>query len=715
MTSEIFMLLLALTTVAKDVTVKSKNNASKTNYAAMNHTNTTCKELSKSVVCFDLVRPKVREFHSNFNASRESETIYRVDYEFVAFGKRIYLRLHRIFESDIIPPWTEITTISSTGEKTYFAKDLNLAFLQGSEVSEDTSYAHGTFIKGEFDGTLKTTEEVYYVEPAWKYPEIGQNVDKMAVVYRRSDVRYPKRSCSSSTRKEHFHETSSENNLNFTSRRRRNLGNIAKTCELFIMADHTFFQLAGSRDLEITVSEIVYHVTEADYIFRMTDFDGDSFGDNIGFRISKLNIVHDILAPHYNMRSMTLDVEEYLNQFAKYTFDKYCLSTVFTFRDFSKGSIGLAFTAGPSVFSAPGGLCEKRLKYSMNGVVDYYSFNAVVVSQGNNGQKLPKEVVALTLTHELGHAFGSPHDDETSDTSCYPGKKSPSGNFIMFSMNAGIELKNNWQFSHCSKAFIKPVIENKGSCLITNKPPVCGNMQVEAPEDCDCGNSYSCERVDRCCNPAPIYTGDSNSYQGCTAVRKDGCSPKSKLCCDNDCKTTHSNTVCRPGTDCIQETRCDGRSSSCPYPIFKPDGTHCGGGSGKCRMGRCSISLCQMNGLVDCTCTIKSAECRVCCGCVINNRTSCIPADWMALTSNTRVYCLPGYPCDNGHGRCNADGLCWSVPSVSRRSVMVQGKDASYSQRTSSNSIAYNQLNCYACFSLYICLVFLLDFWVAFC
>lgn len=714
MTSGIFVLFLAWTTVAKDLMVKSKSNSSKANLAAMNHTNSTCKELSTSVVCFDLVTPEVREFRSNFDAPSESETVDRVDYEFVAFGKRIYLRLHRILESDIIPPWTEIRTISSKGEKRYLAKDLDLGFFQGSEVGENTSYAHGTFIKGEFDGTLKTIDEVYFIEPAWKYPEIGQKGDKMAVIYRRSDVRYPKRVCGSSREREYFPKTSFANkNLNFTSRRRRGVGNVSRTCELFIMADHTFYQFSGFRNLETTVSEIVYHVTEADYIFRMTDFDGDSFGDNVGFRISKLNIVQDILAPHYNMRSMTLDIEEYLHQYAKYTFDKYCLSTVFTFRDFSKGSIGLAFTAGPTAFSAPGGLCEKRLKYSLGGVVDHYSFNSLLVSQANNGQKLPKEVVALTLTHELGHSFGSPHDDETEDISCFPGKKSPSGNFVMFSMNAGIERKNNWQFSHCSRSFIAPVVQNKGSCLIINNPPVCGNMQVEAPEECDCGNAYSCENVDRCCTPVPIYTGNSNSqYPGCTIARDSGshCSPKSKLCCDNNCKIIpQSNTVCRPGTDCTLEAWCDGRSDSCPYPIFKSDGIVCGGGSGRCRMGICNISLCQMNGLVDCLCNMKAAACRICCGCTIDNQTSCIPADWIGLTSNTRMYHLPGYPCDNGRGSCNADGMCWAL-SFSKRSVRVQGKNNSCSQRISSNSPAYNWLNCYAYFGFYICLAFLLDF-----
>ena len=40
-------------------------------------------------------------------------------------------------------------------------------------------------------------------------------------------------------------------------------------------------------------------------------------------------------------------------------------------------------------------------------------FEVLFVSALDSIGKLPLKNIALTLTHELGHAFGSPHDKET--------------------------------------------------------------------------------------------------------------------------------------------------------------------------------------------------------------------------------------------------------------------------------------------------------------
>ena len=44
------------------------------------------------------------------------------------------------------------------------------------------------------------------------------------------------------------------------------------------------------------MSEMILHLTEADNIFRSTDFDGDVVGDNIGFTVAAITVYKDAKA-----------------------------------------------------------------------------------------------------------------------------------------------------------------------------------------------------------------------------------------------------------------------------------------------------------------------------------------------------------------------------------------------------------------------------------
>lgn len=134
-----------------------------------------------------------------------------------------------------------------------------------------------------------------------------------------------------------------------------------------------------------------------------------------------------------------LDSTTLLNYISLDDFDNYCLSFTFTSRDFSDGTLGLAWLASNT--GAAGGVCQDRV--SVQGVEK--SLNSGLVTLVNYNSRIPARVNQITFVHEVGHTFGSSHDNST----CTPGN-SAGGNYIMYSRATTATLPNNDDFSPCS-------------------------------------------------------------------------------------------------------------------------------------------------------------------------------------------------------------------------------------------------------------------------
>ena len=95
---------------------------------------------------------------------------------------------------------------------------------------------------------------------------------------------------------------------------------------------------------------------------------------------------------------------------------------------------------------ASGGICEKYKTYTENiggrQVQTKRSLNTGIITFVNYNSRVPPKVSELTLAHEIGHNFGSPHDYPAE---CRPG--GPLGNFIMYSSATSGERQNNNKFS----------------------------------------------------------------------------------------------------------------------------------------------------------------------------------------------------------------------------------------------------------------------------
>lgn len=102
-----------------------------------------------------------------------------------------------------------------------------------------------------------------------------------------------------------------------------------------------------------------------------------------------------------------------------------------------------------------GGICERPMQSHLN-------FNVLALTVLNEvGKRVPDLMVALSLAHELGHSFGSEHDNDSVS--------------LMLPYSLSGRVMEHYTFSEHSREMIHQVLLNKGYCLERDYRPFCGN------------------------------------------------------------------------------------------------------------------------------------------------------------------------------------------------------------------------------------------------
>ena len=644
-------------------------------------TENNCKCLNRFITCFEEIDfynvaydiYNLSEIpHSDQNCGKENlgyatnidSQASSVYLKFNAFGRKYEIRLHPKEHLGIITGST-ITILSSSAPKLrQYAYQQNLVHYHGY-LGNETVLSHGTFRDNVFDGVVKSMgSESIFVEPASRYfQNMYLRAYSKAVVYRECDISNLRQKNTTEHRKKTLSgldvlQMSSSFVGIKTMRRMADLARERKVCEIHAVVDHTFFEAIG-HSVDDTLREILYYLIEADNIFRTTDFDGDGYGDNIGFMIKSTTIYTSIFVNDYWFSDTTFTVDDVLDAFSLYKFNDVCLGILFTSRDYEDGVIGLAWVGTSSLYGPPTGICQK----SYFDGWDDYNLNTALITTNDDGDEMPRQVNALTLTHELGHSFGSSHDKPSNDK-CAP--KGKNGKYIMYPYSTDASDKNNWLFSPCSIDYIYPVIQTKGTCLVIGENPVCGNRIVENGEQCDCGTALQCAS-DACCS-APSFTGVDH---GCKLLDSNMECGSSSVCCENNCTITplSHQKLCESKTACTLPVYCDGESSQCPSADYEPNGIPCtmGNARGKCEEGKCVLNrVCEVYGLEECQCNTHyfSFEqlCEVCCSCEEITGT-CVPLSVLGIyySDNTTIYLRTRHACNNFEGYCNKKHECINV------------------------------------------------------
>lgn len=178
------------------------------------------------------------------------------------------------------------------------------------------------------------------------------------------------------------------------------------------------------------------------------------------------------LSSNTSSDNILIDESTYLDRISLQNHSSHCLAYTFTTIDFPGTPIGVAWLAKDDS-RLQSGYCAKY-EYHKGQLM---SLNTGLVSIVSQGKRLPLLTSQLTFAHEVGHSFGANHDPATSgNDECSPGD-AKGGNYIMYYSTMIGRLKNNRNFSKCSRKSMGPIMHR----IVQDSDKFCFKSKISIP------------------------------------------------------------------------------------------------------------------------------------------------------------------------------------------------------------------------------------------
>lgn len=403
-----------------------------------------------------------RTYERAFAFRRLNPPVLPIRFTVTAFGKNFSINVQR-GESGFTSNAKVVIHDSGEKVKEIPAKDLQTNYVEGCLLGEQNSYVHGHLPNGVFTGVISTINDTFYIEPAHKYFDNANISD--AIIYRESDVQMNPHLANNSRTKFCLTATNclpvatsapilpedENSNIDILP------AVIGKVCKVKAVADPWFYREFNRGNEDQTVASMEMLLKEVDKMYRVTDFDGDGRPDNVRVRMHKAEVYKSISDKNFLMGDPQINVTTYLELFTYYDHKGFCAALAFTFLVFKDNVLGYAFRGSPDY---SGGICYPEVRVegkrrSMNtGLVTFATpAGPLVMAQGS-----------VLVAHELGHMFGSRHDEDLEGGACF--FEPEDQHFIMSSMaNPGTSVINR-QFSQCSLRYMRHNLKVHGNCLL---------------------------------------------------------------------------------------------------------------------------------------------------------------------------------------------------------------------------------------------------------
>ncbi|KAJ3283723.1 hypothetical protein HK104_010243 [Borealophlyctis nickersoniae] len=314
-------------------------------------------------------------------------------------------------------------------------------------VNDDLSFArfnaidNRTGLQGWFEVPIDSDKngtpdlyETYFVDML--DPTAPATVSNTLVVYRDQDYKEKLSAPTDNSALRRFLKPGAKTRRRVEKRQAQNLG-----CQLATIVDNPFVEEFGTNgEKNNAFRSLLRIMNQIEPIYER------SFGISLPISVMAFDTPDILGLGQEGTGNTPADITTHLDSFRKamatnslgITPDKFCEALYFTFRNYGN-TLGIAFTGNPR---NTGGVCSGSTATSV------LSFR-----NPSTGQPLPNSDTVTMVAHEVGHAFGAPHDEQTA---CAAEAKS----FIMAAAVSG-----STAFSRCSLQSIAANLQVHSDCF----------------------------------------------------------------------------------------------------------------------------------------------------------------------------------------------------------------------------------------------------------